>query len=86
MRDVQFDNHAFEEMREWAVENPKMLQRIFRIIEETQRTPFNGIGKPEPLKGDLKGHWSRRINDEDRLVYRVTEDFIIVRSMKEHYR
>jgi toxin YoeB len=57
-----------------------------RIIEECQRDPFKGIGKPEPLKGDLKDYWSRRINDEDRLIYKVTEDFIIIRSMKEHYR
>jgi toxin YoeB len=86
MRGLQLDNRAFEELREWAVENPKTLQRILRIIEECQRDPFKGIGKPEPLKGDLKGYWSRRINDEDRLVYKVTEDFIIIRSMKEHYR
>ena len=85
MRGLQLDNRAFEELREWAVENPKTLQRILRIIEECQRDPFKGIGKPEPLKGDLKGYWSHRINDEDRLVYKVTEDFIIIRSMKEHY-
>ena len=86
MRGLQLDNRAFEELREWAVENPKTLQRILRIIEECQRDPFKGIGKPEPLKGDLKGYWSRRINDEDRIVYKVTEDFIIIRSMKEHYK
>jgi toxin YoeB len=86
MRGLQLDNRAFEELREWAVENPKTLQRILRIIEECQRDPFKGMGKPEPLKGDLKGYWSRRINDEDRLVYKVTEDFIIIRSMKEHYK
>jgi toxin YoeB len=86
MRGLQLDKRAFEELREWAVENPKTLQRILRIIEESQRDPFKGIGKPEPLKGDLKGYWSRRINDEDRLVYKVTEDFIIIRSMKEHYK
>ena len=86
MRDLQFDNRAFEELREWAAENPKMLQRILRMIEEAQRTPFNGIGKPEPLKGDFKGYWSRRINDEDRLIYKVNDDFIIIRSMKEHYK
>jgi toxin YoeB len=86
MRGLQLDNRAFEELREWAVENPKTLQRILRIIEECQRDPFKGIGKPEPLKGDLKGYWSRRINDEDRLVYKVTEDFIIIRSMKEHHK
>jgi toxin YoeB len=86
MRGLQLDNRAFEELREWAVENPKTLQRILRIIEECQKDPFKGIGKPEPLKGDFKGYWSRRINDEDRLVYKVTEDFIIIRSMKEHYK
>jgi toxin YoeB len=57
-----------------------------RIIEECRKTPFEGIGKPEPLKGNLSGCWSRRISDEDRLVYEVTDDMIIIMSMKGHYK
>jgi toxin YoeB len=62
-----------------------MFQRILRILKECQRTPFEGVGKPEPLKGTSKGLWSRRITDEHRLVYEVTNDLSIVFSMKAHY-
>jgi toxin YoeB len=65
-------------MNSWLSENPKMLKRIMRILDECRRTPFEGIGKPEPLKGNLSGCWSRRITEEDRLVYEVTNDLIIV--------
>ena len=72
MRETTFRNRALSEMQEWASENPKILKRIFRMIEECQRTPFEGIAKPEPLKGNLKGYWSRRIDGEHRLIYEVT--------------
>jgi toxin YoeB len=85
MRETTFKNRALTELQEWATDNPKVLKRIFRILEECQRTPFEGIAKPEPLKGNLKGYWSRRIDDEHRLVYEVTEDTIIVFSLKGHY-
>lgn len=85
MRETTFKNRALFEMQEWASENPKMLKRIFRMLEECQRTPFEGIAKPEPLKGDLKGYWSRRIDDEHRLIYEVTNDSIIILSVRGHY-
>jgi toxin YoeB len=85
MRETTFKNRALTEIQEWATDNPKLLKRIFRILEECQRTPFEGIAKPEPLKGSLKGYWSRRIDDEHRLVYEVTDDAIIVFSLKGHY-
>jgi toxin YoeB len=85
MRETTFKNRALLEMQEWASDNPKMLKRIFRMIEECQRTPFEGIAKPEPLKGDLKGYWSRKIDDEHRFVYKVTDDSIIVFSVRGHY-
>ena len=85
MRSVKFEPKAFNQIDEWLGEDRKMFQRILRILKECQRTPFEGVGKPEPLKGNLKGLWSRRITDEHRLVYEVTADLIIVFSMKEHY-
>ncbi len=62
-----------------------MLARILRLIEESKRTPFEGTGKPELLKANLSGFWSRRINDEHRLIYSVTDEAIIVYSMRGHY-
>ena len=86
MRSVQFMPQAFDEASEWLFEDKKTLQRIMRIIKECQRTPFEGIGKPEPLKGDLTGSWSRRITDEHRLVYQVELEKIIIVSLKGHYK
>ena len=63
---------AWEDYLHWQGSAPNTLQRVNDLIMECQRTPFTGTGKPEPLKGDLKGWWSRRITLEDRLVYRVT--------------
>ena len=85
MRSVQFMPQAFDEASEWLFEDKKTLQRIMRIIKECQRTPFEGIGKPEPLKGDLAGMWSRRVTDEHRLVYQVEFEKIIIISLKGHY-
>lgn len=85
MRDLRLRDQAIADMNGWLSENPKMLKRIMRILDECRRTPFEGIGKLEPLKGNLSGCWSRRITEEDRLVYEVTNDLIIVYAMKEHY-
>ncbi len=85
MRSVKFQPKAFNQVEDWLTEDRKMFQRILRIIKECQRTPFEGIGKPEALKSNLKGLWSRRISDEHRLVYEVTDDLIIVYSLKGHY-
>ena len=84
MRKINFEPTAFDNLRYWADENQKLLQRIFQVIEDTRRNPFKGIGKPEPLK-HTKGYWSRRINDEHRLVYKVTDDAIIIISCRFHY-
>ncbi len=72
-------------LKVWIQERPKIALRIHRIINERCRTPFEGIGKPEPLKGNLKGKWSRRIDDENRLVYEVSDDEITVLSLFGHY-
>jgi toxin YoeB len=67
-----FADRAWEEYLYWQTSDRNILERLNALIRECQRTPFTGTGKPEPLKGDLKGWWSRRITLEDRLVYRVT--------------
>jgi toxin YoeB len=63
----------------------KLLKRINLLIQDILRTPFEGIGKPEPLKGDLTGYWSRRINDEHRLLYAVKADTVIIIACRYHY-
>jgi toxin YoeB len=67
-----FAEHAWDDYLHWQRSDPNTLERLNGLIRECLRTPFKGTGKPEPLKGDLKGWWSRRITLEDRLVYRVT--------------
>jgi len=67
-----FADQAWEDYLHWQVSDANTLERVNALIKECMRSPFNGIGKPEPLRGDLQGWWSRRITLEDRLVYRVT--------------
>lgn len=67
-----FSDRGWEDYLHWQAADTKTLKRVNDLIKECKRDPFKGIGKPEPLKGDLKGWWSRRITEEDRLVYRVT--------------
>ena len=71
----------------WFNENDrKLLKRINLLIKDALRSPFEGIGKPEPLRGDLSGYWSRRINDEHRLVYKITSEELIVIACRFHYK
>lgn len=72
-------------MQDWAATNPRLLTRALKLIRECQRTPFDGIGKPEPLKANLSGLCSRRITDEHRLIYQVTDETIVVHSLQGHY-
>jgi len=74
VRLIAFHQTAFDDYSEWAKTNKKLFERIRRIIIETAQTPFDGIGKPEPLKHELKGYWSRRLTDEHRLVYKATDE------------
>lgn len=85
MRVIAFHQDGFEQYSEWAKSDRKLFERLHRLIVETAKNPFDGIGKPEPLKGELKGYWSRRINDEHRLVYKVTDAQIIIIACKYHY-
>ena len=85
MRAVAFHAGAFGDYTDWAKRDPKLFERLTRLIVETLRDQFGGIGKPEPLKHELKGCWSRRINDEHRLVYKVTDESLIILSCRYHY-
>lgn len=85
MRLISFTPAAFEQFNEWRLLNKPLHERIIKLIVEIGRTPFEGSGKPEALKHQLKGYWSRRINDEHRLVYQVTDAQIIIIACKYHY-
>lgn len=84
MRKVWTDD-AWDDYLWWQQHDRKMLKRINQLIRDAERDPFNGIGKPEPLRGELSGMWSRRINQEDRLVYEVIGEQFIIYSAKDHY-
>lgn len=85
MKKLQWDFDAWEDYLYWQVQDRKILRRINQLIKDTTRNPFEGIGKPEPLKGSLSGFWSRRIDEEHRLVYVVEEDMILIISCRGHY-
>ena len=76
---------AWDDYLYWQSQDKKTLKRINQLIRATERDPFNGIGKPEPLKGDLSDFWSRRIDDTNRLVYRVNGELLEILSCKGHY-
>jgi toxin YoeB len=78
VKSLEFDPSAFEDLGWWIQKDRKKALRIIKLIKEIQRTPTEGTGKPEPLKYELSGCWSRRIDQENRLVYEVTEDTIRV--------
>jgi toxin YoeB len=85
MKKVAFEPEGFEQLGQWATEDKKIFKKILELIRDIQREPFSGIGKPEPLKYELQGYWSRRITDEHRLVYKVEEDLLTILSCKYHY-
>ncbi len=82
---IIFSKISWEDYVSWQKEDKKILRRINQLIKDIQRTPFQGIGNPEPLKYDLAGFWSRRINREHRLVYQVIDQEILIYSCKYHY-
>ena len=82
---IRFAEAAWEDYLYWQKTDKKMLQPINELIKTAIRTPFEGIGKPEPLKHGLKGYWSRRITDEHRLVYKVQDDSILIAQCRYHY-
>lgn len=82
---IQWDLDAWEDYLYWQAQNKKNLKRINQLVKDISRSPFDGIGQPEPLKENLTGFWSRRIDEEHRLVYAVTEDRILILSCRGHY-
>ncbi len=84
-RRIVFTNHAWKEYLSWQKADRKMLQRINGLILEVQREPFTGIGKPEPLRGNWSGAWSRRIDDVHRLVYEVQDNDVVIMQCMYHY-
>ncbi len=84
MQKIWFDE-AWEDYLYWQIQDKKTLKRINALIKDAERNPFSGIGKPEPLKGNLSGFWSRRIDDANRLVYRIRHDTLEILSCRGHY-
>jgi toxin YoeB len=82
---LTFSTKAWEQYLYWQTTDKKILKRINLLIKYIQRTPHEGIGKPEPLKHGLSGYWSRRINDEHRIVYRQQDGSILIAQLRYHY-
>jgi toxin YoeB len=80
-----FSDSAWEDYLNWQQQDRRMILRINKLIQETQREPCAGIGKPEPLKHALAGYWSRRITDEHRMVYKVEGDALLIAQLRYHY-
>lgn len=85
MKSVQFVDNAYYDYIDWAKENKEIFDKINTLILDIDRDFFKGIGKPEPLKKNLKGFWSRRITEEHRLIYRIEKDIIYIYSCHGHY-
>ncbi len=85
MRSIEFDPGAFDDLALWAEKDRAQAIRIIRLVRDTQRDPFAGIGKPEPLRHELAGCWSRRIDQEHRLVYQLLPDKIRILACRYHY-
>lgn len=84
--EVILSPHALDDLNYWKkTSNSAVLKRIRQLIQSIQEDPYKGLGKPEPLKHDLSGMWSRRINREHRLVYEIESNVIAIQALKEHY-
>ena len=84
-RNLTFTDRAWSDYLWWQTNDPTILTRLNALIRESQRTPFSDTGKPEPLKNDLKGFWSRRVTKADRLVYRATASSLEIVACRFHY-
>lgn len=85
MRNIVFHDRAWEDFSYWSQADKKMLRRLMRLIDQARRTPFKGIGKPEPLRRNMSGFWSRRIDDEHRLVYTADDEQLIIAQARYRY-
>ena len=81
----RFADHAWEDYLYWQKHDRKLLERINKLIKEASRMPFEGTGKPEPLKHALSGYWSRRINEEHRMVYKADDQALYIAQLRYHY-
>ena len=84
-RKLAWTEEAWKDYLYWQTQDKKTLKRINKLISDTMRQPFKGIGKPEPLRENLSGFWSRRIDETNRLVYAVDDSFITIISCRYHY-
>jgi toxin YoeB len=84
-RKLAWTGEAWKDYIYWQTQDKKTLKRINKLIKDTMRQPFEGIGKPEPLRENLSGFWSRRVDDTNRLVYAVDDVFITIISCRYHY-
>lgn len=82
---LEFKPQAFEDLQYWVQHQPKVAKRLLRMIEKTLKDPFGGIGKPEPLKNELSGWWSKRIDGEHRLIYKKEGEALIIAQARGHY-
>jgi len=82
---ISFSENGWEQYLYWQRTDKSIIKKINRLLKEIQRHPFEGTGKPEPLKGKLSGFWSRRINQEHRLVYRIADDTVTIMQCRYHY-
>jgi len=82
---IIFSEHAWDDYLYWQRTDRKILERINKLIKEIQGSPFEGTGKPEPLRHGLSGYWSRRITDEHRIVYKVEKDSLYLAQLRYHY-
>ena len=85
-RSICFTANGWSDYLYWQTQDAKTLKRINKLIEEAVRTPFTGTGKPEPLKANLTGYWSRKIDQANRLVYAVETDSIVILTCRYHYK
>ncbi len=85
MRKIVFTPDAFREYNDWIGKDFEIVQKIISLLRDIQNDPFKGLGKPEPLKGEYSGYWSRRITQKDRLIYRVSKESIEVIKCCDHY-
>ena len=85
MRKLRFEKSAYQDFCQWGIVNQKIFSRITKLLEDIDRAPFKGMGKPEPLKHQYKGYWSRRITKEHRLVYKVRDEYIYIAKCRGHY-
>lgn len=80
-----FSGQAWEDYLYWQKTDKKLVERINVLVKDISRSPFAGIGKPEPLKNALSGYWSRRINDEHRIVYKIADGSMLIAQLRHHY-